>query len=107
MAAEHLLEFGKCMLHGLDTFSNCVKNSIALVRSSCSGGNCHLKIGGRYSDCLKLEKMIAEHLLEFGKCLVPVLDNFSNCVENAIASVSSFCNGSNCHLKIRDATVDA
>ena len=56
MAAEHLLELGKCMVPGLDMFSNCVKNASASVRSSCNGGNCHLKIGGRNSGCLKLEK---------------------------------------------------
>ena len=56
MAAEHLLELDKRMVHGLDTFSNCVKNAIVSVRSSCNGGNCHLKIGGRNSGCLKLEK---------------------------------------------------
>ena len=56
MAAEHLLEFGKCLVPVLDNFSNCVKNAIASVRSSCNGGNYHLKIGGRNSGRLKLEK---------------------------------------------------
>ena len=56
MVAVHLFEFGKCMVLGLDMFSNCVKNAIASVRSSCNGGNCHLKIGGRNSGRLQLEK---------------------------------------------------
>ena len=56
MIAEHLLEFGKCMVPGLDMFSNCVKNASASVRLSCNGGNCHLKIGEGNCGCLKLEK---------------------------------------------------
>ena len=44
--------------------------------------------------------MAAEHLLELDKRMVPGLDMFSNCVKNAIASVSSLHNGDNCHLKI-------
>ena len=56
MVAVHLLEFGKCMVPGLDMFSNYVKNAIASVRSSRNGDNCHSKIGGRNSGCLKLEK---------------------------------------------------
>ena len=56
MAAEHLLELGKCMVPGLDMFSNCVKNAIASVSSSCNGDNCHLKIGGLNSESVKMEK---------------------------------------------------
>ena len=56
MVAVHLFEFGKCMVLGLDMFSNCVKNAIASVSSSCNGDNCHLKIGGLNSGCLKLEE---------------------------------------------------
>ena len=56
MAAEHLLEFGKCLVPVLDMFSNCVKNDIASVSSSCYGDYSHSEIGGRNSGCLKLEK---------------------------------------------------
>ena len=56
MAAEHLLELDKRMVPGLDTFSNCVKNAISSVSSSCKGDNCHLKIDGRNSGYLKLEE---------------------------------------------------
>ena len=56
MTAVHLLELGKCMVPGLGMFSNCVKNAISSVSSSCNGDNCHLKIVGRNSGYLKLEE---------------------------------------------------
>jgi len=54
--AKSLLDFGKCFAPGVDLFSKCVKQAIDSVSSSCSGDNCHIKIGGKGSGCLVLEQ---------------------------------------------------
>lgn len=51
-AAEHMLEFAKCAVPGMDMLDKCGRQAIKSIGNSCSRNNCHIKLGGRGSGCL-------------------------------------------------------
>lgn len=53
-AAQHMLEFAKCAVPGMELLEKCVQQAIKSVGSSCSGNNCHIKLGGKNTGCLSM-----------------------------------------------------
>jgi len=53
-AASNLWEFIKCGIPGMGMLDRCARQAISSVGSSCSGNNCHLKLGGKGSGCLSM-----------------------------------------------------